>query len=298
MRDVEKTSMEHETSYRRIRRRRRGMSRYAVLVILLTACAIATLSMTVLFNIKKIQVVGECDHYSAEEIVEKIGVSPGDNLVRLNVGEAEQRGIENLIYVENLEISRDFTSNTLVVEVTPCIEAYNIKYENGTLIVSENGRILEDVMDPKDNLISIYGYKPVESPVPGDKIKAEDERHDKILSDFMTLISEGTLDSPIVSIDMSNMYNIKVNFDNRIEFAMGNGSDIEYKIAFAQDVISRQSPDKEGYLTMIGENQCSFRNKSDVEAYEKQQAATEAETDELGNPVEETTGTDAESAGE
>ncbi len=297
MRDVEKTSMQHETNYRRVRRRRRGLSGYAALVVLLAVGAIVTLSMTVLFNIKKIHVVGESEHYDAQQIVKAIGVSAGDNLVRLNVEEAEQRGVEELIYVESLDIRRDFAASSLVVEVTPCVEKYNVKYENGMLIVSEHGRILKDAMDPVDGLITIYGYVPVDPPVPGEQISSEDARYDKILQDFMHLISEGNLAYPIVSIDMSNMYDIKVNFENRIEFAMGNGSDIEYKIAFAQDVISRQSSEKEGYLTMIGDNQCSFRNKADVEAYEKQQETTEAETDAEGNPVE-TTEPDDEISGE
>ncbi len=286
MRDVEKTSMEHETNLRRIRRRRRGASRNAALVILFAAGAIATLSMTVLFNIKTIQVVGESADYSAEQIVEAIGVSAGDNLVRLNVEEAEQRGVKNLIYVERLDIKRDFAASTLEVKVTPCIETYNIKYENGMLIVSQNGRILQDTMDPDPDLVSIYGYQPVESPVPGDQISSDNEKYDRILRDFMTLIRDGDLEYPIISIDMTNMYNIKVNFDDRIEFAMGNGSDIEYKIAFAQDVISRQSPDKEGYMTMIGDNQCSFRNKADVEATQKKRAEQSAkeETPEPSEP--------------
>ncbi|MBQ7004073.1 MAG: FtsQ-type POTRA domain-containing protein [Oscillospiraceae bacterium] len=294
MRDVEKTSMEHETNLRRIRRRRRGMSRNAALVILFAAGTIATLSMTVLFNIKTIQVAGESANYTAEQIVEAIGVKAGDNLVRLNVEEAEQRGVANLIYVERLDIKRDFTASTLEVMVTPCVEAYNVKYENGTLIVSQNGRILQDAMDPNPDLISVYGYQPVEAPVPGDQIHSENEKYDRILQDFMTLIREGDLEYPIISIDMTNMYNIKVNFDDRIEFAMGNGSDIEYKIAFAQDVISRQSPDKEGYMTMIGDNQCNFRDKANYEATQKRREEQIAKNEETTEPTEETTGASGE----
>ena len=64
--------------------------------------------------------------------------------------------------------------------------------------------------------------------------------------------------------------------------------EIEYKITFAQHIISKQPPDKEGYMMMIGTNQCSFRNKADVEAgKEAVEEITEAMTNELGELVTE-----------
>lgn len=284
MRDVEKTSMSHETNYRRIRRRRRGFAMYALAVIILAVGVIITLSMTVLFNIQQIQVTGDAKMYSAEEIAAATGISAGDNMVRLDIAAAEQQALEGLIYVEEISITRQFP-DTLVIDVKKCEPTYNIVYGFGTLIVSRYGKILEDGMDPQEGLVTIKGYTPLD-PAAGKWIESEKERDDKILRAFMEIIDEGELEAPIVSVDMTEVHNIIVNFDNRIEFDMGNWDEIDYKITFAQHIISKQPADKEGYLTMIGTNQCSFRNKSDVEA--GKQAAeeiTEAMTDESGNPV-------------
>ncbi len=287
MRDVEKTSMAHETNFRRIRRRRRGYAMYALVVVILAVGVIVTLSMTVMFNIQQIEVTGDAKMYTAQEIAEATGIAAGDNMVRADIEAAEERALASLIYVEEIEISRQFP-DTLVIHVKKCEPTYNVEYSFGTLVISKYGKILSDGMDPQDGLVNIKGYTPLEPKV-GTWLTSERERDDKILKSFMDIINEKTLEAPIVSVDMTEAHNILVNFDNRIEFDMGTWDEIEYKIDFAQHIISKQPADKEGYLTMIGTNQCSFRNKADVEAGKQNvEEITEAMTDELGNPVTET----------
>ncbi len=294
MRDVEKMSMEHETSSRRSRRRRRGLSAYAAMVVVLAVVVVVTLSMTVLFNIKTIRVTGNADSYTAEDIVKATGISIGDNMVRLNVSEAEEKALAALIRVESVTIDRQFPS-TLEIKVQKCTPAYNVVYEYGTLIVSEHGRILENSMDPGQGLVKITGYDPEET-TPGKIITAKEERSDKIFSAFRDLIYQGGLNVPIVAVDMADYNDILVNFDNRIQFDMGNWSEINYKIRFAEQVIAEQAADKEGYLVMVGSNQCAFRNKAEYEASQnaiESAANTEAETGtETGDTPPETTATD------
>ena len=192
-----------------------------------------------------------------------------------------------------MDIKRQFPS-TLIIDVSRAVPAYNVSYEYGTLIVSRNNKILQDSMDPAQGLVSIIGYEPEET-TPGRYLSALEERHDKILTAFQDLMQENTLAVPIVSVNMTDLNNIVVNFDDRIEFDMGNWSEINYKISFAEQVIEKQSADKEGYLTMIGSNQCSFRNKADVlnaeknaerkaAAQQEADAAALSESEAAGNP--------------
>jgi hypothetical protein len=73
------------------------------------------------------------------------------------------------------------------------------------------------------------------------------------------------LSSPITSVDMTDKYDIRVCFDDRIIFDLGNWNELEYKITLAETVIDRLGIDKTGYLTMIGNNQCAFRDSSLVD---------------------------------
>lgn len=306
MRDVEKNNMQHQTSSKRSRRRKRGRSVYVLLVLLFAAAVIVTLSMTVFFNIKTIRVTGNAENYTAEDVVKATGISIGDNMMRLKISDAETRAISSLIYVESVEIVRQFP-NTLEICVQKCTPAYNVGYEYGTLIVSEHGRILENSMDPKQGLVRVVGYKP-DKTTPGEYIQAAEERYDKVFSAFRELIYDGDLGVPITEIDMTDFNDIMVNFDHRIIFDMGNWSEINYKISFAEQVIAGQPADKEGYLVMVGTNQCSFRNKSDYEASRKnaQEAAhptqphtTEPSTEETAEaePTEESAEPEGNEAG-
>ena len=291
--DVEKSNMQHETNARRNRRRKRGLSLYVLAVLVLALGTIVTLSLTVFFNIKTIRVTGYADRYTAEDIVKASGIQIGDNLVRLNKKYAEERALDNLIRIETVKVHKQFP-NTVEIEVQKCTPAYNVSYECGTLIVSEHGRILENSMDPMPGLVHIVGYDPDE-PVPGKQIVAKEERMDKVFSAFRDLIYEGGLGVPIVEVDMSDFNDIMVDFDNRIKFDMGNWSEINYKISFAEQIIAEQPADKEGYLIMVGRNQCSFRNKSEYEASrqkvkqgvpdEMPTETTEPMTDENGDPI-------------
>lgn len=258
--------MSHGGNSRRIRRRRRSRPLYAFLVVVITFAIVITLSMTVFFNVKTIRVTGDAE-YSAEEIVQQVGVFEGDNMMRLNLKELEAKAEELLINAESVDIKRQFPS-TLVIEVRKAVPAYNVRYDDGTLIVSQENKILRNTMDPDQMLITVTGYQPEET-TPGKRLTAAEERHEKIFLAFQEVIQNASLDVPIVSVDMSDMNNIIVNFDHRIEFYMGNWSEINYKISFAEQVIAKQPEEKEGYLTMIGSNQCSFRNKTDVENAEK-----------------------------
>lgn len=253
MRDIEKLNMSHNTGLRRSRRRRRGRSLYAFLVVVFAFAVVVTLSTTVFFNVKTIRVTGDAE-YDAQEIVNKVGVFEGANMMRLRLDELEAKAEEQLINAETVDIKRQFP-NTLIIDVRKAVPAYNVRYADGTLVVSKKNKILKNTMDPAEGLITITGYQPDET-TPGRHLTAMKERDDRIFTAFQTLLEEDSLAVPIVSVDMTDINDIVVNFDNRIEFAMGNWSEIDYKISFAEQVIARQPADKEGYLNMIGSNPC------------------------------------------
>ena len=62
---------------------------------------------------------------------------------------------------------------------------------------------------------------------------------------------------------------------------------MDYKITLAETVLGQLDPDKVGYLTMVGDHQCSYRDKDAVEQQTTAPLQTMA-TDENGDPVTET----------
>ena len=292
MHDVEKTTI--RTGYqnaKRMRRRKRLMPLYIITVLLLTLCMGVALSMTVFFNVTSIEVTGNAPRYAATEIVVESGVSKGDNLLKMDVGQIEEHIETEMIYIESAEVSKKYP-DAVVIDVKECRESYNIYFDNGILLTSESGKIISNSSEAVENLPIIYGMNPTVL-TPGKRVSSNDETKNKIFQDFMEIMSN-ELNVPITSIDMSDKYDIEVVFDDRIEFSMGNWNETSYKITLAEAVIARLDTDKEGYLTMIGSNQCSFRDKASVELAEQVQAAgttTTTVTDAEGNIITNSTTT-------
>lgn len=262
MQDVEKTDVKQDTNAKRMRRRRRLMPFYILIVLILTACLGISLSMTIFFNIDTVIVKGEAQQYTVDEIIEAAKIHSKQNLTRLNVQKIEKNVYDELIYIETVKVSKQYP-DTLVIDVQKCRESYNISYDNGILMTSESGKIITNSAEAAEALPVFYGYQPSVLD-PGKQLASQDKQKEKIFNTFSEIMKR-ELSCPITSVDMTDKYDIRVNFDNRIIFDMGNWNEIEYKITLAESVIVRLGTDKIGYLTMVGNNQCAFRDKeSDI----------------------------------
>ncbi len=293
MKDVEKTNVERQNSRKRLRRRKRMMNVYGLVVMLLVITAGVTISYTFLFNVDKIKVSGESDMYTAEEIVNASGVRKGDNLLRLSAAESEQAILDKLLYVETADVSKKFPTS-LEINVTRCVPAFNVSYDGGTLLVSKKGKILADNGFITDKLPIIYGYDPIEI-IPGKPLRSSNEHKGEAFAEIISAFT-GDIDYGVSSVDMSDEFSIIVNYSNGTIFKMGTWSDVEYKLNLAKTVMEDESiKGKKGYLTMIGTNQCSFRTNDKPADVPGIVEPTKAQaTDENGNPVNEESDPDQE----
>ncbi len=119
-------------------------------------------------------------------------------------------------------------------------------------------KILEKADSNQSDLITVTGFEP-SSEILGTYIESSDEqKKQKFTLKFFNYIAEN--DNKIVSIDMTDKYDIKVNYDNRINFELGNSNDVTYKLKLAETVFNDLGDDKKGTMEMIGSNQISFRS--------------------------------------
>lgn len=255
MRDVVKTNVKRNQNSKRTRRRRRNVSLYCFLVIILVLGIGILLSVTLFFNINKIDVKGDVD-YSSEEIIRISGIGVGDNMVRLDAKRAADNILGSMIYIEDVNIDKKYP-DTLEINVTRCVAAANIQFGDKYIIVSQKGKILEITESSQNDLITVTGFEP-SSETLGTYIESVDEQKTEIYYEIFNYISEN--DNKIVSVDIEDKYDIKVNYDNRVNFEMGNSNDVTYKLQLAETVFNDLDDDKKGTMEMIGSNQISFRS--------------------------------------
>ncbi len=268
MKDINKYTIDRKNSGKRNRRRQRSMNLYIMAVILLVAVIGISMSYTFLFNIENrvVIVVSGSENCSDEEIQQKgnevaehSGIYKGDNLLRVDSQESAEKILDEVVFVETVEINKRFPS-TIEIKVAYCVPSFNVEYDGGVLVVSKLGKILENNSFLTDGLPTIYGISPAETEE-GKMLCSDSEHQNEALSEIMQSIPEN---NSISSIDMSDEFGIVIGYTNGTIFKMGNWNDAEYKLNLAQTVIEDSSINgKKGYITMIGSNQCSFRSSDE-----------------------------------
>ena len=127
---------------RRKKNRRKYTFYYFIAAVLMLAVG-AALALTVFFNITDITVINE-SRYSDDEIIEAGGVVIGDNLLRLRSSEVKAGIIKEFPYIESVKLHRVFPTE-LQLEVSEAAVAAAIEHDERYLLISANGRVLEEI---------------------------------------------------------------------------------------------------------------------------------------------------------
>ncbi len=262
-------------------------------IVFILSCAIlAILSTTVFFNIKNVVISGS-SIYSSDEIISASGIKGGDNLVKLSIDRCSNQILNELIYIENAEISRKFPS-TVEISVTASEPAANFICDDGIYLISKDGKTLDYITEQKADLLNFTGTDPAEGTAVGQHFASQDDTKTTIIYKLMELFLDAD-NEKITSIDVTDNANITFLYDNRITVELGNINDIDYKYSFSMEILSEKINDStEGVLTILSEsNQASFMDKSILEnndlvysANMEQRSQEEtAVTDEDGNVI-------------
>ena len=260
MRDVVKTNVKREQNSKRTRRRKRNVKLYVFVILVLSLGLGVLLSVTLLFNIDKINIIGDEVDYSEENIIKASGVKIGDNLVRLDAQEVRGKILASMIFVEDAKLDKKYP-DTLEISLVKCVESACVECKDGYMIISKKGKLLEKTDKAKKDLLVIKGFEPKDFK-PGEFIESTDEQKTNIYHEIMEGI-EKYKDTPVTMVDMTDKYSIIINYDNRIDFKMGNSNEIAYKMNLANTVLHDLDKDKTGTMIMVGANQISFRNSTD-----------------------------------
>ena len=291
MQDIVKGDSRRKSNAERQRRNRQRIIRaYAQMIFIIVAVIVTVLSFTVFFNIEQINVAGDSD-FDRTEIVTASGLDIGQNMLRTKMSSHAEDVMRSVVYLESCTIKREFP-NSVNIYVEVCKPAACLETDSGYLIMSGTGKIFDTADTPPDGIYLIKGSEPAPGLIPGDMFESDDEGK---LSAMLTVIEamNSRQTDKVTYIDMTDRYNIKYMYDNRIEVCLGSTNELDYKLKFTDVILKEKIGSKtEGVLTMFS-GSASFREKSGIEQYYQNiqdrlngVTETEAETDENGDPVE------------
>ncbi len=231
-----KKTDERYTHGRAARRRKKNRRKYTVYYILAAVMMLAigaALSLTVFFNITVITVSGDT-RYLSEDIIEASGISIGDNLFRLTGSGVKEAIVSEFPYIEDAKIQRVLPEE-LVIKVTECKPAVTVEREDEYLLLSDKGRMLEEISSLPEDTPRIVGLQ-TKGLEEGDYLPEDDGERFKLLLRMLDMMKEYGLHD-IDVMDMQDMFNLRLLYDGRMDIQLGSSSDMEYKLRAVKSII-------------------------------------------------------------
>ena len=216
--------------------RRRIFLLFSCFVVLSTVFTGLTFVFLEVFKINNIYVEGNTK-YDDKEIIKSSGISIEDNLCFANASKAEEEIYRAFPYVETVKIKKKLLK-TIKINVEISEPQFAVKMEDGYLIISKSGKILERSEELPTELVGINGanFSPDED---GVKLIYENSALLEALNKSLNAFKENYLYG-IKEIDVSDFEHITVNYDNRITIIIGKYEDIPYKILTAREILNNK----------------------------------------------------------
>lgn len=203
--------------------------------ILVMAVVTALLCIFLLFKVSDIQITGD-KVYQDSEILSRCDYQIGDNLVFLTTGDREEKLKEELPYIENVEIRRHIPG-TLEIHITGAQVVSCVSGGNSWLYVSKGNKILEQKDVPKDGVLQVTGLASLNT-APGQPLKTEDEAVLAAYGAVMAKIVELDAAAKFTKLDLTDLYDIRLTYEDRVVFKLGGAAELDYKIQFGYDIVS------------------------------------------------------------
>ena len=212
--------------------RRRALIVFILAVILV----IVLLFMTPIFNIRSVSVEGN-RLVTAEQFQEKLKPLVGENLLRTGGGKI-RKTLKTIPYIDTVEVQKKLFPPSVKVVVTEYVPAAIVRAEGNSLLVNSDLRVLTDSGEQVEPVPTVTGFN-VSSYKMGEVLKTDDnENKEIVMTALSTLEATGLLDK-VIEINVNDIADITMNYDNRITVKCGTQLDLERKLRlFRETVIS------------------------------------------------------------
>ncbi len=224
-------------------KKRRAIAFYTLLMVLLIV-VITVLSLTVFFNISNIKVSGN-SHYNTQTVIKTSGLEKGQNLFRLNKFKIIDNLKKELPYLDEVVIDRKLpvSIEIKVKETSPflCISAGGSYY-----LVDRSLKVLEKVSDIPQNVATVSGIIVNDAKI-GGYITDKNEKEGHLLQ-LTTVLFDTFGANKVTKIDINAVYDITVEYEDRVEIKFGTLENISEKARLVKYVLDENSPSEHAQI--------------------------------------------------
>lgn len=232
-----KPPVDYETARKRRKWRKIILTALATVVIIAGVIA----SVRVIFKIETISVSGE-SIYQLEEILSALPVKNGDNLFSFNTAKTLAAVQEALPYLGSVTIARKLPS-TIQVAVVNAVETYNVNTGDGWAVLDEKFRVLRVTAEPPSGCVMILGVDVAHAKA-GQMVAFDDAEKLAAFTAICAALTAREL-AAVGEIDLSNILDMTVLYDNRIRINLGTVNEMDAKVEWAKYLLTNQEAGKE-----------------------------------------------------
>ena len=218
-----------------------GKRKFAVLAVVLVILAAAlTVCVQLFFVIDRITVEGNY-HYTEQEIIEKSGISVGQNMYAVNIGNAESEILSRLSGINSAAIKR-VLPDTVVISVVEHIPAMYVAVGDSYYILSSGMLVLRSTTDieaiEKEGLIRIY-TPDITGCIAGQQLETADSDIAHLAADIYSSLCEVVMDGDTGEINITDKFNITLKYGGAYTVKLGNALQIDEKLGMAKQMIEK-----------------------------------------------------------
>ena len=216
-------------------------------------------SLSLFFKVSEhgVMIAGN-NRYSADVVKEASGIHPGDSLLSLNKARISSQIITKLPYVNSVRIGIKLPG-TVNIEIEELAVVYAISETDGSCwLMGSNGRLVEKTDAAAASVHpTILGVN-LESPVVGQQAIAKETAPETTLPEGETVpvtitaaqklqtvlailqhLEKNNVLGDVVTVDVSDMSNLKLHYGDRFIISLGEANDLYYKIQTAIRAINQ-----------------------------------------------------------
>lgn len=264
----------------------------AIIGVILGAVIVLLLGVA-LFPVTDVEIKDNQSKYSDEQIMQALDASGWTPLLALTPHKAEQRLLDELLYLESADVSYRFPG-TLQIRVTEQQPLYYFYYETqiggkdhtGWLAIGPDLRVVDAARAPdtfaERGLTQITLPAPVlDETEPGRASKLRFTREDETgenakteqdyayVSEFLALLEDSSVSARLTKVDLAKKFDVRVTLDGKYRIDFGRVRDareFEQKFSLAEQILkeAKIEPDQK-YIIWVGSDECSIDPTDDLD---------------------------------
>ncbi len=198
------------------------------LLAIVFICVGIVLVFSLFFKTNTISVKGETI-YTPEMISKNCGVELGTNLFRINEEEVSQKLSKSLPYIKKVTLERKLP-DTLIINVQSTKEVAAVSLNSVFVLIDETGKVLDKDASVLNEGVALVKKVKLTEAVEGEQVAFTNSAKVESLITLLRAIKESKLDL-LTEIELKNINDIKIVYDDRITLEVGSLTNIETKLA-------------------------------------------------------------------